>query len=209
MAAIKTLSVAQLLVLTTAAQRLDRMVLPLPATLRARGAIRQRLLTTLLRAALLEEVPAPDNTVSWREDASGRPLALSVTAAGLAAVGTPASSPQPKPDRDALPALTSNEGQAVAVEPATGTPAAEATAATGGQQEAPTAAARPGGKLGQVLAAVTAEAGASLIELVALTGWQPHTARAALTGLRRRGYAVHLAERDGRKAYRLRQTVQA
>jgi hypothetical protein len=34
-----------------------------------------------------------------------------------------------------------------------------------------------------------------LDELIAATGWLPHTARAALTGLRHRGYDVRL-ERD-------------
>jgi DNA-binding IclR family transcriptional regulator len=62
--------------------------------------------------------------------------------------------------------------------------------------------ARPGGKLGQVLDAIAGETGVSLVELVALTGWQPHTARAALSGLRKRGFPVQLMERDGRKAYR-------
>ncbi len=32
--------------------------------------------------------------------------------------------------------------------------------------------------------------GAALAELVSATGWLPHTTRAALTGLRKRGYAV-------------------
>jgi hypothetical protein len=62
---------------------------------------------------------------------------------------------------------------------------------------------RPAGKLGQVLDAVIAGRGASLGELVELTGWQPHTARAALTRLRQRGFAVHLDTNDGRKAYHL------
>ena len=30
----------------------------------------------------------------------------------------------------------------------------------------------------------------TLAELIAATGWLPHTTRAALTGLRKRGYAV-------------------
>jgi hypothetical protein len=34
--------------------------------------------------------------------------------------------------------------------------------------------------------------GAKLDELIAATGWLPHTARAALTGLRHRGYEVRL-----------------
>jgi hypothetical protein len=66
---------------------------------------------------------------------------------------------------------------------------------------------RPAGKLGEVLAAITAEPGASLVELVSLTGWQPHTARAALTRLRRRGFKVHLREDAGRKAYHLTQAA--
>jgi hypothetical protein len=45
--------------------------------------------------------------------------------------------------------------------------------------------------------------GATLAELISLTGWQAHTARSALTGLRRRGFAVQLSEQQGRKAYRL------
>jgi hypothetical protein len=45
---------------------------------------------------------------------------------------------------------------------------------------------RPTGKLGCVLNAVAATV-ASLDKLLELTGWQPHTARAALTRLRQRG----------------------
>lgn len=61
----------------------------------------------------------------------------------------------------------------------------------------------PGGKLGTIIAAVSAEAGATLAELAVQTGWQPHTTRAALCRLRQRGFAVTFTERDGRKAYRL------
>jgi len=60
---------------------------------------------------------------------------------------------------------------------------------------------RPTGKLGRVLDAITAKGGASLDELVELTGWQPHTARAALTRLRQCGFHIGHRETDGRKAY--------
>ena len=66
---------------------------------------------------------------------------------------------------------------------------------------------RPTGKLGHVLNAVGAARGASLDELVELTGWQPHTARAALTRLRQRGFAVNLRETADRKAYHLAEGV--
>jgi Protein of unknown function (DUF3489) len=36
----------------------------------------------------------------------------------------------------------------------------------------------------------------TLVELVANTGWLSHTARAALTGLRKRGYAVVIDRAD-------------
>ena len=47
--------------------------------------------------------------------------------------------------------------------------------------------------------------GLPLAELAALTGWQPHTTRAALTRLRRRGFILVLGSVDSagdRKAYR-------
>ena len=74
------------------------------------------------------------------------------------------------------------------------------SAAAAGQQ-------RPAGKLGEVLTAVGVKSGATLVELVSLIGWQPHTARAALTRLRQRGFKVHLREDEGRKAYHLTQAV--
>ena len=40
------------------------------------------------------------------------------------------------------------------------------------------------------------EAGATIDEIVAATGWLPHTTRAALTGLRKRGYELSLDRSD-------------
>ncbi|MDI3337463.1 DUF3489 domain-containing protein [Defluviimonas aestuarii] len=62
---------------------------------------------------------------------------------------------------------------------------------------------RPGGKLGAVLKAVERKRGATISELIEATGWQPHTARAALTRLRQRGFPAVLSEEGGRKSYRL------
>lgn len=39
--------------------------------------------------------------------------------------------------------------------------------------------------------------GSTLDELVAATGWLPHTARAALTGLKKKGHVVTSAKIDG------------
>ena len=56
----------------------------------------------------------------------------------------------------------------------------------------PSAVARPraASKLSIVLGLLQAPEGASLAKLVAVTNWLPHTTRAALTGLRKRGYAI-------------------
>jgi hypothetical protein len=51
---------------------------------------------------------------------------------------------------------------------------------------------RVGTKIAQVLDLLRRDQGARLDELTSVTGWLPHTARAALTGLRHRGFAVRL-----------------
>lgn len=43
--------------------------------------------------------------------------------------------------------------------------------------------------------------GATLNELIAVTGWLPHTTRAALTGLRKKGHVLDKTKRDGTTCY--------
>lgn len=56
---------------------------------------------------------------------------------------------------------------------------------------------RPTSKAGIVLALLEAPEGATLARLMAVTGWQAHTTRAALTGLRKRGHPVAIAKLPG------------
>ena len=56
---------------------------------------------------------------------------------------------------------------------------------------------RPTSKAGIVLALLEAPEGATLSKLIAVTGWQAHTTRAALTGLRKRGFPVAIAKVPG------------
>ena len=44
--------------------------------------------------------------------------------------------------------------------------------------------------------------GATLDQMIAATGWLPHTTRAAMTGLRRKGYAIDSDKVDGVRTYR-------
>ena len=45
--------------------------------------------------------------------------------------------------------------------------------------------------------------GATLTELVEATGWQPHTTRAMLTGLRNKGHVIERRKRDDVTCYHL------
>jgi hypothetical protein len=186
----KDLSVPQLLVLTTSAGRPDRMVMPLPSTLRARGASQQRLLASLLKLALVEEVPTDAIILTCRRDEQGQHYALQLTTAGLAAV---ADTIEPAPVK---PAASPTEEKVVTEEEPETPPVAE----DGGVPPEPNST-TPGGKLGKLLTAIGAENGATVEDLMTLTGWQKHTTRAAITRLRQRGYSLQLIKRADRKAY--------
>lgn len=45
-------------------------------------------------------------------------------------------------------------------------------------------------KVAKLLTLLQTGTGASLEDMVEATGWLPHTARAALTGLRKKGYVI-------------------
>ncbi len=64
---------------------------------------------------------------------------------------------------------------------------------------------RAGTKLDRIVDILSREAGATIGDLIDATGWLPHTARAALTGLRKRGYEVRLdrADKKNGPVYRL------
>lgn len=56
-------------------------------------------------------------------------------------------------------------------------------------------------KTDKVLALLARSGGATLDELVEATGWLPHTTRAALTGLKKKGHKIERAKVDGASRY--------
>lgn len=56
---------------------------------------------------------------------------------------------------------------------------------------------REGSKTAVLLDMLQREGGASLDQMVKRTGWLPHTVRAMLTGLRKRGFAIGRTKDDG------------
>ena len=59
-------------------------------------------------------------------------------------------------------------------------------------------------KIDGVIALLRCERGASLGDIFAATGWQPPSARAALTGLRQSGHRVTREKREGVSRYSIR-----
>lgn len=58
-------------------------------------------------------------------------------------------------------------------------------------------------KTDSVLALLRRDQGATLAELITATGWLPHTTRAALTGLRKKGHAIERSKREEATCYRV------
>ena len=57
-------------------------------------------------------------------------------------------------------------------------------------------------KRDQLAALLVRDEGATLDQMITVTGWLPHTTRAALTGLKKRGYAIDSDKIDGVRTYR-------
>ena len=54
-----------------------------------------------------------------------------------------------------------------------------------------------------VIGLLRSTGGATIDEMVAATGWLPHTTRAALTGLKKKGHLVTSQKTDGVRRYRI------
>lgn len=63
----------------------------------------------------------------------------------------------------------------------------------------------PVSKIARVIAMLERSRGATLADMVESTGWLPHTTRAALTGLRKKGHAIAKESRDGVSVYKIGQ----
>lgn len=54
----------------------------------------------------------------------------------------------------------------------------------------------------RLAALVIRDEGATLEQMIAATGWLPHTTRAALSGLKKKGYVISSDKVDGVRTYR-------
>jgi hypothetical protein len=186
--AARKLTDAQWLMMRDELRREDRCLSPTPSL---RGAKVGKTGEKLIAAGLAREVRAKGSYPVWRRDAETDVVfALKLTAAGAkAAVAA---------DTASSVEVGATEGEARALEKfAVSTPdaKAEGTAALANQQR-DRGWPRSSSKLAAVAALLSRSGGASLADLIAATGWLAHTTRAALTGLRKRGYVVTLDRSD-------------
>ena len=91
------LSDTQLVILSTACQRDDRMALPLPD--RLKGGAAKKVIESLVTKGLIEEVDAKRGDPVWRETGDGHGVTLVATDAAFAALGIEAAGTPTKTDR--------------------------------------------------------------------------------------------------------------
>ncbi|WP_244858192.1 DUF3489 domain-containing protein [Sphingopyxis granuli] len=73
----------------------------------------------------------------------------------------------------------------------------------GAKAEKPAKKERGPSKIAAVITLLEREQGATLAQMVEATGWLPHTTRAALTGLKKKGHTVTKDKRDDVTCYRI------
>lgn len=188
------LSDTQAIILGAAAQREDRIALPLPESLR--GGAAAKVVGAMLAKNFLQEVDADTRKgeLMWRETGDGHGVTLVATDAGLAAIGIETEDANPAP-AGATDALT--------VEAAPDTPAEPDTA-----PKARTT--RAGTKQARLIEMLRAEGGATIDEMVAALDWRPHTVRGALAGALKKklGLTVTSEKVEGRgRCYRIEDAV--
>ena len=61
----------------------------------------------------------------------------------------------------------------------------------------------------QILDLLSRDCGATLVELATLANWLPHSTRAYLTGLRKKGHVIDSDKVDGVRRYRLSSSPEA
>jgi hypothetical protein len=170
------LTEAQLVMMSAGAQRKDRC-LSAPTTIR--GAALIKVSAKLVKLGLVREIEAKPGAPIWRRDDAGHGYALKLTAVGLKAIAV-------------------DEGPEDAIGPGEA-PQPQAKNAAGPDEDghpARVATPRDGSKLALMIELLRRADGATIVDLTQATGWLPHTTRAALTGRRKRRYAV-IRERIG------------
>lgn len=184
----------QAITLAQAAMRPDGAAIT-PAGLNAPAAA--KLAASLVSRNLMQERSARPGLPVWRKDETGRAISLVMTPAGRAAIGVEAEGAA-----DVGKDMSAASGKAGrrkrgqdGKRRAANTPSL--IAAQDVRHAARMSAPRAGSKQALVVGLLAQDGGATLEAIVAATGWLPHSARAALTGLRKRGLVLERQRPEG------------
>jgi Protein of unknown function (DUF3489) len=215
------LSDTQLIALSSASQREDGAV-SLPD--RIKGAAAINLVASLIAKGLVRETCAALGMPVARRDEEGRPFALVITELGRASINvvdetsedrdqenddTPESQANAASGERPEASEFTNAGPSPSVAPPKPANAqredsrSEENANRAASTSTPADMPREGSKLANVISLLDRPDGASLDELIHATTWLPHTTRAALTGLRKRGLNILRRREDGMTRYRI------
>ena len=191
------LSDAQLVILSAAAQRPDGSLLPLPESLAAKGAALNRVMIEMLcKRKLAEERPTVKDSPEWRRDEGGQSLGLFVTKSGLLALGI------------------DDAGKEKSSQTAASKPRQRKTAATkprGKAWNSPPAGSKPRQTPSQskqdiVIQMLRRKSGVTIKDIMAKTGWQPHSVRGFFSGLVKKKLKLPLVSdvgKDGVRRYHI------
>ncbi len=183
----------QLIVLSAAAARDDGIAV-VPAKINRSAA--SKVGAGLVSRKLTREVRSKPGMPVWRQGEDGRPISLIITRAGRDAIGV---------EEDALAEAQRSTNKPlreihVPIDEKRSREGSGEKESTDGGATSP----RVGTKQALVIAMLCAKGGATLDTLVDATGWLPHTTRAALTGLRKRGFAIERTREEGSESiYRI------
>lgn len=168
------LSDMQLVLLSTASQRDDGNFFPTAESLKGGESRIAKSIEALIKRGFAAESEVGPKVPSWRVDGDHR-LGVMITAEGRIAIG----------DGD------TDEGPESPKAPA-GPPSAPPAPAARKASEI-----RAGTKQALLVEMLERQEGASIQQIVDATGWLPHTTRAALTGLKKRGFEITSEKVDG------------
>jgi hypothetical protein len=135
--------------------------------------------SSLLARNLMQEVLSERGMPVWREKDKSERISLVITNAGREAIGV----------CDDFSELNGQRGQK------SSDPEPAELLKTDDEKKPSVAPPRAGSKQALIIEMLSKDTGATIDALIEATGWLPHTTRAAMTGLRKRGFVIE-RERD-------------
>jgi hypothetical protein len=185
------LSDTQLVILSKASQRDDRVALPLPAGLK--GGAAQKVVASLLSKGLLEEVEAKRGQRAWRESNDGA-TTLVVTDAGLGALNI---GPEASPSEAVTSAGSSAKRKRADRQSANAKPKART------RKGAETRAVRTDTKQAALIGMLKRAKGATIEEIAEALDWQHHTVRGAIAGALKKKLGLKVLSEKSEKRGRI------